>query len=146
MSKGKLIFNGVNITEDERHTIQILLEEDCTIRLVPKSNIKGYHLPDVVIDGTAWEIKATQGKGKNTVKHNLQRAEKQSANVIIDLYRCGLSDEQAIKKIKYEFSQSTTLKRVKIITKQKEIVEISKKQQYYKGVKCCPVWLHRVAL
>ena len=124
---GKLIQNGIYVTEHEWNTIKLLLEEAKLVELVPPSDHKGLHMPDITIDGVAWEIKSPQGKGKNTIKHNLQNAEKQSQNVIIDLQRCKIPDEQAINKIKYEFSLSTTLKRVKIITKDKKILEFSKK-------------------
>ena len=54
---------------------------------------------NIIIDGVYLEIKSPQGKGKNTIKHNLQNADKQSENVIIDLHCCGLDDEVAVNRI-----------------------------------------------
>ena len=124
--KGDIIFNGVSLTEDERYTISILVDKGYSISLVPRSEIKGFHLPDVVIEGKLWEIKSPKGKGKNTIRHNLQRAEKQSENVIIDLHRCGIPDDQAISQLKYEFSRLVGVRKLKIITKKKEILDFSK--------------------
>ena len=83
-------------------------------------------MADIIIDNVYWEIKSPQGKDKNTIKHNLQNTDKQSENVIIDLYRCGLEDEVAINRIKHEFTRLKSLRKLKIITKNKEIFEISK--------------------
>ena len=74
-------------------------------------------------NGVLWEMKAPEGGGKNTVRHNLERAKKQSQNVIIDLHRCKLSDEQAIKELKHHFKLSKRFKRMKIITKSREILD-----------------------
>ena len=124
--RGKLIHNDVHLEEHEWKTVKTLLDKGYNIELVKPSEIKGYHLADIIIDNVYWEIKSPQGKGKNTIKHNLQNADKQSENVIIDLHRCGLEDEVAIGRIKHEFARLKSLRKLKIITKNKEILEISK--------------------
>ena len=127
MSKGELIYNGVHLTEAEKHTINILLNEGYNIELVQPSDVKDTHNPDILINNIYWEIKAPVGKSKNTIRHNLKRAEKQSRNVIIDLYRCGLTEFQAMKDIKRVFYISKHLQKLKVITKQQKILDFSKK-------------------
>lgn len=125
--RGKLIQNDVHLEKHEWKTVKTLLDKGYNIELVKPSEIKGYHLADIIIDGVYWEIKSPQGKGKNTIRHNMQNAGKQSENAIIDLQRCGIPDEIAIGKIKHELSFSKSLKRVKVITKQNEILDFSDK-------------------
>ena len=127
MSKGKLIHNNVHLEEHEWITVKTLLNAGCDVELVKPSEIKGYHLADIIINNVYWEIKSPSGKGKNTIRHNMQNAGRQSKNAIIDLQRCGLPDEYAINKIIHELSLSKSLKRVKVITKQKKILDFSKK-------------------
>ena len=126
--KGKFIQNGLYVQEHEWQTIKVLLQSGMNVELIRASQNKGDRTPDIYINKVPWEIKAPIGKGKNTIKHNLQYAEKQSPNVIIDLIRCGLPEEQAISKIKYEFSKLKSIKQLKIITKSRKILDISRKR------------------
>ena len=82
--------------------------------------------PDIAINGVVWEIKSPTGGSKHTIKHNLQNAKHQSSNVIVDLRRCKLSDDQAIRELKHHFQLSKRLRRMKIITKSDEILDYSK--------------------
>ncbi|MEE3485492.1 MAG: hypothetical protein VZQ98_14375 [Bacteroidales bacterium] len=126
MNKGILTQNGVHLANHEYNTVKTLLDNGFDVELIPPSQIKGLHLPDVTINGVPWEIKSPEGKSKNTIKHNLQIAKEQSTNVIIDLARCGLSEEDAINGIEREFRLSKRLRQLKIITKSKEILDFSK--------------------
>ncbi len=78
------------------------------------------------MDGVIWEIKAPEGGGKNTIRHNLERAKKQSQNIIIDLRWCRIPDERAIKELKERFELSKRFRRMKIITKLHEVLDFSK--------------------
>ena len=49
----------------------------------------------------------------------------QSFNVIIDLQRCKLADEDALKDIRYHYKISKRIKRLKVIMKDKNIIDIS---------------------
>ena len=75
--------------------------------------------------GIIWEMKSPQGKSKNTIKHTFQNAGHQSSNVIIDLHRCKLADEDALKDIRYHYKISKRIKRLKVIMKDKNIIDIS---------------------
>ena len=112
----------------EFHTVRLLLEVGFDIELVPTSNIKGLKMPDVMLDGLPWEIKAPEGGGKNTIKHNIQNAAHQSENVIIDLCRCRLDENIALKEIQHHFNLSKRIKRLKVVTKSEEIVDFQKQK------------------
>jgi len=82
--------------------------------------------PDIMFDGIVWEMKSPTGGGKYTIKHTVQNAKHQSSNVIVDLRRCKLQDEHAIRELKHHFELSKRLRRMKIITKSENILDYTK--------------------
>lgn len=132
MSFGKLTSNGVHLQQHEFKTVQVLLQNGYDVELLhgPAVSVKGLRTPDIMIGGIPWEIKAPEGAGQHTIKHNLQNAARQAENVIIDLFRCKVPEYKAIKEIRYHFDLSKRIKRLKVITKDKIIIDLSK----HKGV------------
>ena len=126
MGKEKLTRKGIFLQEHEHATIKVLLLAGYDIQLIPPVQGKGIKTPDLTIDGVPWEMKAPMGNGKRTVQNTLIRAGKQSENIIIDLRRSKMQEEQAIRDFEKEFSTTKKLKRMKIITKDKEILDFSK--------------------
>lgn len=125
MEKGKLKQNGVHLQEHEYATVKLLLENGYDIELIPPSQIKGLHLPDIMMQGIPWEIKSPKGKGKNTIRHTFLNGGLQSCNIIIDLRRTKMSTDQALKEIRYYFRLSKTIRRVMVILDSKEILDLS---------------------
>ena len=83
--------------------------------------------PDLFILKTSirWELKSPTGNGKRTIQNNLRETSGQSENVILDLSRAKLSDRQGISRTKNFFKTGRSqIKRLKIITKQLEIIDI----------------------
>ena len=119
MEKGDLKQNGVHLLEHEWHTVKFLLEKGYNIELIPPLRIKGVRTADIAIHGVLWEIKSPTGSGKNVIRHTVQRASHQSNSIIIDLRRCKMLEEKAIKEIENHFSLSKRIIRIKIITKDK---------------------------
>ena len=111
MEKGKLKQNGVHLQDHEYATVKLLLENGYDIELIPPSQIKNLRMPDIMMLSVPWEMKAPIGDGKNTIQNILQDAVGQSRNIVIDLRRCKLSEEQAISKINREFQVSKHIKR-----------------------------------
>lgn len=126
MKKGILKTNNVHLEDHEYRTVKLLIENGYDIELIPTSQIKGLRTPDISINGVLWEIKSPIGSSKNTAKHTIQNASHQASNIIVDLRRCGLSPEQAIKDLKKHFDYSRRLKRMKIITKDEIILDYDK--------------------
>lgn len=123
--KGKLTQNGVHLQNHEYATVKLLLEQGYDIELIPPSQIKSYRTPDIMMDGVPWEMKAPEGNGKRTVQNTLQDAAGQSRNVIIDLRRCSMPEDIAAKRFGTEFNKSRSFRRMKIITKNEEILDFS---------------------
>ena len=121
--KGQFTQNGVHLQDHEWKTVKFFLDLGKDITLQPPIQAKNANSADMWMDGILWEIKAPEGGGKNTIRHNLERAKKQSRNIIIDLHRCKLKDEQAVKELRYHFGLSKRFQRMKIITKSREILD-----------------------
>ena len=123
MNKGKLIQNGVHLQEHEYATVKFFLELGYDIELIPPSQIKSLHSPDFIMMGLPWEMKAPKGNGKYTAQNIIQAAAHQSNNIIIDLRRCKMLDNKAIVSYTKEFEKNKSIKRMKIITKSKEVLD-----------------------
>lgn len=121
---GKLTLNGVVPKPHEMEAIDFLTELGYDIKLIPTSKIKGIHSPDFMIDRQRWELKSPTGNGKYLIPNTIQRAVKQSGNVIIDLRKTKRNQERCIRELRKELKLSGSLKRVKVITKEHKLLEL----------------------
>lgn len=81
--------------------------------------------PDIEVDGIRWEIKSPKGDSKKTIENNLRSARKQSRNIIIDLTRSKMHNGQAVARARFYIKTNAhTIKRLKIITKARKIIDI----------------------
>ena len=126
MKKGKIIPNGVVLKTHENATVVFLTELGFDVELIPKSNTQGVHTPDILMDKIRWEMKSPTSKGKYLISNTIQRAVLQSQNVIIDLRRTKRHQTKCLREINQEFEKSRSLKRIKIITKSRKIIDLSK--------------------
>ena len=126
MEKGKIITNGVHLEDHEFDTVKLLRDQGLDIELIPQSQIKGLRRPDIVFQGISWEMKSPKGNGRNTIKHTIQNAGHQSSNIIVDLRRCRLSTDDAVKELEYYFKISKRIRRLKIIVDSENIIDYSK--------------------
>ena len=126
MAKGILTQNKVHLKEHEYMTVKLLLEAGYDIELIPPSAIKGLRMPDIVMQGVAWEMKSPEGNGKYTMKNAIQNASHQSQNIVIDLRRSPMTEKTAIRELENYFKLSRRLKRMKIICKDEKILDYAK--------------------
>lgn len=124
--RGSIIPNGVVLKEHEMATVVLLTELGCNVELIPKSNLQGVRTPDVRIEGLLWEIKSPKGEGESLMKNTVQKACRQSCNVIVDLRRVKRYQEKCLSELNREFEYSRSLKRLKIITKNGSIIDLVK--------------------
>lgn len=103
-----------------------LTELGYDVKLIPKSNREGVHTPDICFDRIEWEIKSPKGEGKSLMKNTIQKACKQSCNVIVDLRRVKRYQEKCLHELRREFTYSKALRRLKIITKRGDIIDLLK--------------------
>ena len=126
MKKGKIIPNGVILEKHEYRTVLLFTEMGVDIELIPKSEKKGVHAPDIVMNGLRWEIKSPKGEGKYLMQNTIQKAVKQSRNVIVDLRRAKRSQERCLQELEKEFGSSKNLQKLKVITKSRKILDFEK--------------------
>ena len=126
MKQGKIIPNGVMLEEHEYKTILFFTELGFDIELIPKSNKKGIHTADIIMNNTKWELKSPKGKGRWLLENTLQKASKQSPNVIIDLARIKIHQTKCLQELEKQFHKSKKVKQLKIITKSRKMVEFKK--------------------
>ena len=127
MKKGEIISNGVLLKKHEQATVDFLLEKGYSIELQSKSNKQRQRTADMILDGVEeWEMKAPKGKGKYVFQNTIQRAAKQSRNVIIDIRRLDVPREKVMAEFQKEFARSKHLRKMMIITKKKELLEFKK--------------------
>ena len=124
--KGKITPNGVVLKEHENATVVFLTEQGLDIELIPKSNVSGIHTPDIIMLGEKWEMKAPKGEGKYLIANTIQRAVKQSSNIVIDLRRVKRPQEKCLQELRKECDRSKSIKKLKIIVKSRKIIDISK--------------------
>ena len=127
--RGKITPNGVVLKTHENATVNFLSEQGFDITLIPTSNIKGVHTPDIKMGGLKWEMKAPLGEGNQLMKNTIQKALKQSCNIIIDLRNTKRHQSKCARELKREFKESKHIKRLKIIMKNGKILDFDKQQE-----------------
>ena len=126
MKRGKIIPNGVILEKHEYKTVLVFTEMGYDVELIPKSNIKNVHTPDIKMNGIEWEMKAPKGEGRWLLENTIQKAAKQSSNIIIDLQRIKIHQTKCLAEIEKQFYKSKRAKILIVITKSKKIIEFRK--------------------
>ena len=115
--KGKITPNGVVLKTHENATAVFLTEQGFDVELIPASNIEGVHTPDIKMDGLKWEMKAPLGEGNQLMENTIQRALRQSQNIIIDLRHTKRHQTKCLRELEKQFLNKKGIKRLKVITK-----------------------------
>lgn len=125
-NKGKITPNGVVLKTHENATAVFLTEQGFDVELIPTSNIEGVRTPDIKIDGLKWEMKAPLGEGNQLMENTIQRALKQSQNIIIDLRHTKRHQTKCLRELEKQFLNKKGIKRLKIITKSGKTLDFEK--------------------
>ena len=124
--KGKITPNGVVLKTHENATAVFLTEQGFDVELIPTSNIEGVHTPDIKMDGLKWEMKAPLGEGNQLMENTIQRALKQSQNIIVDLRHTKRHQTKCLRELEKQFSNKKGIKRLKVITKSGKTLDFEK--------------------
>lgn len=122
--QGNLILNGTIPEKHELEMVIIFLAMGKNIEFLKPSRIKGAKTPDIVMDGISWEMKSPTGNKSYTIEEQLRRASKQSAYIIIDTRRTLLLDIKIEKQIYNYLKKSHTIKKVLVVNKKSEVLDI----------------------
>ena len=87
---------------------------------------KGYkrHSADICMEGLDWEIKCVKSDKMDKVRRNLNKALKQSKNIILGTFNTDILDEKIIDYVSKYAKSLKTVKRMKVVNKKKEILDI----------------------
>ena len=96
------------------------------MELIPVSNIEGVHTPDIKMDGLKWEMKAPLGEGNQLMENTIQRALRQSQNIIIDLRHTKRHQTKCLRELEKQFLNKKGIKRLKVITKSGKTLDFEK--------------------
>lgn len=107
----------------ELETASVFLAHGFDVEFIAPSRTKGSKTPDVKIDGVLWEMKSPTGNGKNTVEKHLQRAGKQSKNIILDSRRTKIEDAAIEKELHKQFHLARSIKRITLVTKAAKLID-----------------------
>ena len=77
--------------------------------------------------GVEWEMKSPTGKSKRTIEQSFRKAVTQSKYIIFDLRRINLKEEQCIGELQHRFDTKTYVKRLIIIKKNGEMIDMVRK-------------------
>lgn len=124
--KGTITPNGVVLETQEIATAVYFTELGYDIELIKPSRTPGQKSADFLMAGIAWESKAPMGKSYITIDHMLQKAAKQSENIIIDLRNSHVSEQKALEVIEKRYKQTRRIRRLKVIKKTGELLEFFK--------------------
>ena len=124
--KGVIIPNGVVLKPHENATAVFLTEQGYDVELIPTSNVEGVHTPDIKMGGIKWEMKAPIGEGKQLMENTIQKALRQSENIIIDLRHAKRHQTKCLRELEKQFKSKKKLRRLKIITKLGKVLDFSK--------------------
>lgn len=80
--------------------------------------------PDVKIGNIEWEIKSPVGNGKHNIEHQLQRAMKQSKNIVFDARQSKIDIRKIRKDLMKQAILTRSLKRLLLIEKTGKILVI----------------------
>ena len=126
MKKGKITPNGVVLKNHENATVVFLTECGLDVELIPKMNIEGVHTPDIIMNDVKWEMKSPIGEGGSLIKNTIQKAVKQSPNIIIDLRRTKRHQTKCLRELEKHFDKSKSIKSLKVITKSGRVLDFKK--------------------
>ena len=124
--KGRITPNGVILEKHEYKTVVFLTGLGKNVELIPKSNKKGVHTPDIIMDGIEWEMKSPKGQGRWLIENTLRTALTQSPYIIIDLDRIKIHQTKCLQELEKQFMKFRAIKKLKVITKTKKVIDFEK--------------------
>ena len=124
---GCLILNGVRgLKAWELATAEYFVEHGETVEVLVPSLTANSKNADFLIWGIVWEAKSPVSTNRNTLTVMMNRAAKQSENIILDLRRQVGSEAQSLKLFRKLFAEKKRIKRLLIITKSGKLIEFNR--------------------
>lgn len=123
---GHVNLNGIELEPQERKTIRLLKKYGFNIEIIRPTNTPKTKNPDLLMLGTIWEMKAPTSFNENTLKIRMKKASKQASHVIFDLRNIKKEYTKVEKCIIDLFAGNSRMRRMILIKKNGEAVDIFK--------------------
>lgn len=125
--RGRLIDHGLTIEKHERATVDLLLAHGNDVELLLPSNTMGNSNPDLMMWGVIWEMKSPIVASRASLSRLFRHATKQSCNVIFDLRRIKIKNDNELVRVLQSFLEtSRRARRLIVITHAKELLDFAK--------------------
>jgi len=128
--KGKIIIPVKHTNPPEPHEIAIakilVVHFNVDVEFIIPVDDYMRKSADIRMFGVEWEIKSPTGNSKRTIANQFRFAYKQAKHIIIDASRTALSSVIIIKQIQLEMKNRRSIKRVILIEKNGNVLEINK--------------------
>lgn len=118
----RITTNGIRPKPHEMTTYETLARAGHAIEIRPVSETAGERSADAFVDGELTELKAPTGTGKETVVQTIRKGRGQSPNLVIDLHRSEMPEDEALRQIERAMERYTDVETVTLITKDKRFV------------------------
>ena len=86
---GQTKYNNIKLEEHEINTLMLLNGFGYDIEVLRPMNTPNLNNPDIVMQGSIWEIKAPRSYNQKTLKERIRKASRQANKVIFDLRMIG---------------------------------------------------------
>lgn len=116
---GKIDISELNVPPEkhEYETARFFADRGLDVKFLKPSNIEGTNSPDFAMAGKVWETKSPIGSSMRVYEDNFKKALKQSENIIFDLRRLKVADEEKCLKRLLKMVDLPKLKTLLIISR-----------------------------
>lgn len=122
---------GTILQKHELSVANILIRTGYDVTFIPVGLLP---TADLRYRNLEWEVKSPVGNGRRTLEKNLRKATRQSSNIILDLSRITIEEDQCILYLRNHIKNFHSIKRLLVITKNQKILSISPKNACIKEV------------
>ena len=125
--RGSFHNNGVRLEPHEERTAKFLVLYGFSIEVIRPMNTPKMNNPDILMDGTIWEMKAPMGYNENTLKVRMKKASKQAKRIIFDFRNMKKDYKEAQAFVVKLFIGNREMRRMIILTKDKKVLDFYKR-------------------
>jgi hypothetical protein len=106
---------GRTLQSHELSTLLKLLQFGQDIFCQIEANLPYTKVADIVWQNEQWEVKGITGHTRYTVRNNLRKARRQSANIVLDISGSTIKMSSAINQVKDMMSRNKQIRKVLVI-------------------------------
>ena len=128
LNLGQVLIPAGHPNPPEQHEVDAAIILAChyqtTVKFIVPIDDYKRKSADILMLGAAWEIKCPIGDSKSTIRNQFRRASRQSKNIIIDMRRTKLKQNNIEKEVFFQIGERPYIKKVILIDKSEKVIEI----------------------